>query len=124
MRIGETERGLAILTELLADADLGPGGNITIEAPVFARSPEPLTIIQASSNQSTPGEVEIRTRADQIPSDIAALPREVPEALQILRNVCRAGEPAAGELYLEPRDGLPASGYGLLAPSMAQETDG
>jgi len=109
-------------SQVLANAFGGPGGNITITADVFLVNsggtfPTSLDgIVQASSELSTPGTINIEAAFTDVSGEVARLPETPLQATELLRASC-AARFAGGKtssLVLGGRDGLPTQPGGLL----------
>jgi filamentous hemagglutinin family protein len=109
-------------SRILAQAFGGPGGNITINADVFLVNsggmiPTSLDgIVDASSERSTSGVIDIQATVTDVSSTVSQLPEAPLRATELLRASCAArfAGGKASSLVLAGRDGLPIQPGGLL----------
>ena len=109
-------------SQILARAVQGHGGNINITGDVFlvnsgGRAPVSLAgIVDASSELSTPGTINIEATFTNVTGSVTLLPSTPLEATELLRASCAArfAGGKASSLVLGGRDGLPLQPGGLL----------
>ena len=109
-------------SQILARAVQGHGGNINITGDVFlvnsgGRAPVSLAgIVDASSELSTPGTINIEATFTNVTGSFFQLPSTPLQATELLRASCAArfAGGKASSLVLGGRDGLPLQPGGLL----------
>jgi large exoprotein involved in heme utilization and adhesion len=109
-------------SQILARAVQGHGGNINITGDIFivnsgGRVPVSLAgIVDASSELSTPGTIDIEATFTNVTGTFAQLPSTPLQASQLLRASCpaRFAGAKASSLVVGGRDGLPLEPGGLL----------
>jgi filamentous hemagglutinin family protein len=96
-------------SQILARAVRGQGGNIVIVADQLISDLD--SMINADSEFSTNGIVELKTSAQELRGDISSLPSTIPAVVELLREQCaaRRSGAAAASFVLRERDGLPFS---------------
>jgi large exoprotein involved in heme utilization and adhesion len=111
-------------SQVLANAFGGPGGNINITADVFLVNsggiapPSLVGIVEASSEQSTPGIISIQASVTDVSGSVAQLPSAPLQATELLRAACAArfAGGKSSSLVLAGRDGVPLQ-PGSVLPS-------
>src|SRR5215475_3249408 len=109
-------------SQILARAVRGHGGNINITGDLFlvnsgGRAPVSLAeIVDASSELSTPGTIDIEATFTNVTGSVTRLPETPLQATELLRASCpaRFAGGKASSLVLGGRDGLPLEPGGLL----------
>jgi len=109
-------------SQILARAVQGHGGNINITGDVFlmnsgGRAPVSLAgIVDASSELSTPGTIDIEATFTNVTGSVTRLPETPLQAMELLRASCpaRFAGGKASSLVLAGRSGLPLQPGGLL----------
>jgi filamentous hemagglutinin family protein len=102
-------------SEILAQANVGTGGNITITSNVFLA--DPTSVVDASSQLGVSGVVDIRSPVSNISGIIGRLPESVLAAQALLRAACaaRLAESQVSSFVERGRDSIPIGPDGLLA---------
>ena len=113
--------------QILANAQGGSGGNITIQAKQLIRTPD--SVIQASSAQSVAGNIVIIAPNTDVADSLVVLPETFLDASSQLRETCaaRGGRPsssfiARGRGGLPPDPGAPLAANPFGQP-LTQQTD-
>jgi len=101
-------------SDIIANAVLGQGGNIQINAGTFLM--DPCSCVSASSELGIDGTVEISAPIINLSGFLAPLPKDFLSAAELLQEPCavriRGGEYSS--FIIEGRDGLPIQPDGLL----------
>jgi hypothetical protein len=100
-------------SQILAQAQDGQGGNITITAGTFFKTPD--SVVDASSALGIDGTVSIVAPDTDVTSGITTLPSEVLDATSLMRNACSAATAEGGSFVVGARPGLPVAPDSLLA---------
>ncbi len=106
---------------ITARAVRGQGGNIVIVADQLIRDFD--SVINADSQFSTNGQIEITTSGQDLRDDLATLPQAIPDAVELLRERCaarRSGKRIASLVVRGP-DRLPASPSDALSGTYSVE---
>ncbi len=111
-------------SKVLAQAFGGPGGNINITADVFLVNrggiapPSLVGIVDASSELSTSGIIDIQASVTDVSGSVAQLPTAPLQATELLRAACAArfAGGKSSSLVLAGRDGVPLQ-PGSMLPS-------
>jgi filamentous hemagglutinin family protein len=91
-----------------ANAFGGPGGNITIRAGQLIRTPEPHSVIEASSEENVSGTITVTTQNTDVSSSLVVLPETFLDASRQLHEACAArGGRLPSSLTLGGQGGLP-----------------
>jgi hypothetical protein len=110
-------------SQIRADALGGPGGNVTIVADVFLKSPD--SIVSASSALGVPGTINIETTFTNVTGTFAQLPATPLQATELLRASCaarfRGGKTSS--LVVGGRDRLPIEPGGFMPSPLYQLAD-
>ncbi len=102
---------------LLARADAGSGGDITIAAREFVRSAD--STLSASSRLGIDGRIRVTSPAVDLSADLASLPGEPLDASELLRERCALRDGArAASLSLRLRNAIPAGPDDLPFPPL------
>ena len=110
-------------SQIRADALGGPGGNVTIVADVFLKSPD--SIVSASSALGVPGTINIETTFTNVTGTFAQLPATPLQAAELLRASCAArfGGGKTSSLVVGGRDGLPLEPGGFMPSPLYRLAD-
>jgi filamentous hemagglutinin family protein len=102
-------------SQILAKANAGTGGDITITSNVFLADPS--SVVDASSDLGVSGVVDIRSPVSNISGIIGRLPESVLAAQALLRAACaaRLAESQVSSFVERGRDSIPIGPDGLLA---------
>lgn len=102
-------------SQILAQANAGTGGNITITSNVFLADPN--SVVDASSTLGVSGVVDIRSPVSNISGVIGRLPESVLAAQALLRAACaaRLAESQVSSFVERGRDSIPPGPDWLLA---------
>ncbi len=108
-------------SQITANAFGGPGGNVSIAADVFLKSPD--SVVSASSALGVQGTVDIQAPVTSVSGAFSPLPEAVLQATSLLREPCavrlRGGQ--VSSLVVSGRDGLPLEPGGLLPSPLYRE---
>jgi large exoprotein involved in heme utilization and adhesion len=106
-------------SQILAQANAGTGGNITITSNVFLADPN--SVIDASSELGVSGVVDIRSPVSNLSSVVGRLPESLLAAQALLRAACtaRLAESQVSSFVERGRDSIPIEPDGLLATPYA-----
>jgi hypothetical protein len=107
-------------SQIQGNAQQGSGGNITIEAGQFIRSPD--TVIQASSELGLSGTITIAAPNTDVAGSLVVLPETFLDASSELRETCAARSSRPSSSFIASgRGGLPPDpGAPLAASSFGQ----
>ena len=94
-------------SHILANAKRGAGGNISITAGTFFKTPG--STVDASSTLGIDGSVSIVAPDTDVTSGITTLPSVFLDATALLRNACSAASGEGGSFVVSTRPGLPIS---------------
>jgi filamentous hemagglutinin family protein len=110
-------------SQIRADALGGPGGNVTIVADVFLKSPD--SIVSASSALGVPGTINIEATFTNVTGTFAQLPATPLQATELLRASCAArfGGGKTSSLVVGGRDGLPLEPGGFMPSPLYRLAD-
>lgn len=109
-------------SNIIANADFGPGGNITLAAGQFLASDE--SVIEASSQRGIDGTIVVDAPSSDLVGQITPLPTNYIDASQLLNTPCAARRERTGSFVIHSRATLePAPDAPLTAPSEAGAAD-
>jgi hypothetical protein len=107
--------GIAVIanSQVLASAIGGDGGDISIFADIYLASG---SLVDASSDERTPGTINVDARITDLSGSVAELPDNVLQGASLLRAACaaRVTEGRASSLVVAAREGVPPEPNGLL----------
>ena len=100
-------------SRIIAQAEGGAGGNISITADVLIVSPE--SVISASSRLGIDGAVDLKTPDTDLAGSLAPLPESFLDASALLKDHCAARRSdQGGSFFVEGRSSVPPSPDGFL----------
>jgi filamentous hemagglutinin family protein len=109
-------------SSIVANAFGGDGGNITIVAENFFKSPD--SIVSASSQLGAPGIIDISSPVVDVSGSLADLPVSYLSAASLLANPCAARLAGkSSSLVVAGRGGVPYSADGYLPASVSFAAD-
>jgi filamentous hemagglutinin family protein len=102
-------------SQILAQANAGTGGNISIVSNVFLA--DPYSLVDATSQLGVSGVIDIRSPVSNISGVVGRLPESVLAAQALLRAACaaRLAESKVSSFVERGRDHIPVGPEGLLA---------
>jgi large exoprotein involved in heme utilization and adhesion len=101
----DPELVLVIRSEIIARADAGAGGDITIVGDEIIVSGD--SVIDASSRLGISGKVRFSSPVSDLIGELQQLPAEFLDPSSLLEEACSVRDEASGSLTLQRRPGLP-----------------
>ena len=101
--VGDEPVGVVVLTgsDILARAQDGAGGDISIVADGYLESGD--SVLDASSDKFIDGEISIRAPANDITSEVAALPIDLLDTAALVASACSASQGVDASFQVQRR---------------------